>query len=171
MNTVSLYEQWKDQAYKKRTQEEYDEFWNEYLAKEQKNYEYILENKDEVIKGKIQDVASKFDMDNVTFVGFLDGINTSLTEELDLDSLTEDSEIEVSVDMEKLYYNMLDAKADWLYTLPQWEAILTEQRRKEIKKEYNKTRIVVKGKKVGRNDPCPCGSGRKYKQCCLNKQK
>ncbi len=23
--------------------------------------------------------------------------------------------------------------------------------------------------KVGRNDPCPCGSGRKYKKCCLNK--
>ena len=23
------------------------------------------------------------------------------------------------------------------------------------------------GKKVGRNDPCPCGSGKKYKQCCL----
>lgn len=23
--------------------------------------------------------------------------------------------------------------------------------------------------KVGRNDPCPCGSGKKYKQCCLNK--
>jgi len=25
---------------------------------------------------------------------------------------------------------------------------------------------VVKGKKVGRNDPCPCGSGKKYKRCC-----
>ena len=25
---------------------------------------------------------------------------------------------------------------------------------------------VVKGKKVGRNDPCPCGSGKKYKNCC-----
>ena len=24
--------------------------------------------------------------------------------------------------------------------------------------------------KVGRNDPCPCGSGRKYKQCCARKQ-
>lgn len=24
-------------------------------------------------------------------------------------------------------------------------------------------------KKVGRNDPCPCGSGKKYKQCCLQK--
>ena len=26
------------------------------------------------------------------------------------------------------------------------------------------------GKKVGRNDPCPCGSGRKYKRCCLPKE-
>ena len=24
--------------------------------------------------------------------------------------------------------------------------------------------------KVGRNDPCPCGSGKKYKKCCLNKR-
>lgn len=26
---------------------------------------------------------------------------------------------------------------------------------------------IVKGKKVGRNEPCPCGSGKKYKKCCL----
>ncbi len=25
------------------------------------------------------------------------------------------------------------------------------------------------GEKIGRNDPCPCGSGKKYKKCCLNK--
>ncbi|PIX26925.1 MAG: hypothetical protein COZ67_04980, partial [Chloroflexi bacterium CG_4_8_14_3_um_filter_45_15] len=25
---------------------------------------------------------------------------------------------------------------------------------------------VAAGKKVGRNDPCPCGSGKKYKHCC-----
>ena len=30
--------------------------------------------------------------------------------------------------------------------------------------EVNKP--VVKGKKIGRNDPCPCGSGKKYKNCC-----
>ena len=29
---------------------------------------------------------------------------------------------------------------------------------------------VVKAEKVGRNDPCPCGSGKKYKHCCLNKE-
>ena len=28
---------------------------------------------------------------------------------------------------------------------------------------------VVKGEKIGRNDPCPCGSGKKYKHCCLGK--
>jgi uncharacterized protein YecA (UPF0149 family) len=26
--------------------------------------------------------------------------------------------------------------------------------------------IVRSGAKVGRNDPCPCGSGKKYKKCC-----
>lgn len=25
----------------------------------------------------------------------------------------------------------------------------------------------VAAQKVGRNDPCPCGSGKKHKQCCL----
>ena len=27
---------------------------------------------------------------------------------------------------------------------------------------------IVEGKKIGRNDPCPCGSGKKYKKCCLH---
>ena len=26
--------------------------------------------------------------------------------------------------------------------------------------------VVRSGAKVGRNDPCPCGSGKKYKKCC-----
>ena len=29
------------------------------------------------------------------------------------------------------------------------------------------TRVSPQGGKVGRNDPCPCGSGKKYKKCCL----
>ena len=29
----------------------------------------------------------------------------------------------------------------------------------------NKT-VVNQGPKVGRNDPCPCGSNKKYKNCC-----
>jgi len=30
---------------------------------------------------------------------------------------------------------------------------------------------VRKHKKIGRNDPCPCGSGKKYKKCCLGSGK
>lgn len=30
-----------------------------------------------------------------------------------------------------------------------------------------KNRTTVNGKKIGRNDPCPCGSGKKYKHCCI----
>jgi preprotein translocase subunit SecA len=35
-----------------------------------------------------------------------------------------------------------------------------------VKKEPLKKQAVIAGKKVGRNDPCPCGSGKKYKHCC-----
>lgn len=34
-----------------------------------------------------------------------------------------------------------------------------------------KKKPTVKKQKVGRNDPCPCGSGKKYKNCCLLKEK
>lgn len=37
-----------------------------------------------------------------------------------------------------------------------------------LDREWNKP---VQKKKIGRNDPCPCGSGKKYKYCCLNKPK
>ena len=38
-----------------------------------------------------------------------------------------------------------------------------------IKKPATKKTVAKKpavSKKVGRNDPCPCGSGKKYKKCC-----
>ena len=104
-------------------------------------------------------------MDPVTFMGFLDRINTSLSEELDLEQLNEDSAITLTIDYEKLYYNMLKAKADWLYTLPQWDKLLSGEKRREIRlKLHADSRITVE--KIGRNDPCPCGSGKKYKKCC-----
>ncbi|MEW6094070.1 MAG: SEC-C metal-binding domain-containing protein [Chloroflexota bacterium] len=35
------------------------------------------------------------------------------------------------------------------------------------KKANISTSVRPRKKKAGRNDPCPCGSGRKYKKCCL----
>lgn len=162
---MSLYEDWKQLAGKERTEAEYNQYWAEYFEKEKKNYEYILENHTEIISGKLNDIAQKFDMDPVTFAGFIDGINTSLVEMINLDELSQDSEISFNIDFEKLYYNMHDAKADWLYKLPQWDNVLSDERRTEIAREYKQSKIAVSNK-VGRNDPCPCGSGQKYKKCC-----
>ena len=61
---------------------------------------------------------------------------------------------------------MVAAKADWLYELPQWDKLLSVEKRQELYKAQKRSMIVVKGKKIGRNEPCPCGSGKKYKQCC-----
>ena len=166
---MSLYKQWEKIAEESYDQPNYEQFWKEYLGKEQKNYEVILNAKNTKLEGTIKDLAESFGMDTVTFAGFLDGINTSLTEELDMESLGDDTVLDSTIEWEKLYFNMLDAKAEWLYTLEGWDTILTSEKRKEIKKAYNTTQIVVKGEKIGRNDPCPCGSGKKYKKCCLNK--
>jgi preprotein translocase subunit SecA len=37
---------------------------------------------------------------------------------------------------------------------------------RESRGDEGRPATVRKGKKVGRNDPCPCGSGKKYKKCC-----
>lgn len=166
---MSIYKKWLDQVDQDFTQEEYDDFWKKYLTKEQKNYETIIGTKNNVLKGKISELAESFSMDPVTFCGFLDGINTSFASEIDLDSLTEESEIDAEIVWDKLFYNMLNAKADWLYEISAWDGILSLEERKAIRKDFNKSRIVVNENKIGRNDPCPCGSGKKYKKCCINK--
>ena len=37
-------------------------------------------------------------------------------------------------------------------------------------KDEIEIRPIKKGDKIGRNDPCPCGSGKKYKNCCMGKE-
>jgi len=166
---MSLYEQWKEIAYQERTQEEYDKFWGDYLPAEQEIYIKLLSNYDKIYRGSVTELAKAFDFDEVTFLGFMDGINTSLKTELALDTLTSDSEVSLDIDFEILYYNMHVAQADWLYNLEEWEPILSEEKRIQLAKDYKRSKIVVKDKKIGRNEPCPCGSGKKYKQCCLKK--
>ena len=83
-----------------------------------------------------------------------------------IETMEEDTEVSLDFDKEKLYYNMVGCKADWLYELPQWDNLLDEETRKALYKKQKLSGTVVKGKKIGRNDPCPCGSGKKYKQCC-----
>lgn len=167
---MTLYEQWDNygEEAKERSTEEYKQVVEQYLTKERDIYAQLLANPSDVVEGTIAELGARFNMTEVEFLGFVDGINESLVNETyDLNTLTADSSVRLEFDLKKLYWNMLDAKADWLFNLPQWDALLSEFERKQIQRDYNKSKTVVKEKKVGRNDPCPCGSGKKYKQCCL----
>ncbi len=163
---MSLYTQWNENLKGITTQEEYQEFFKTYMLKEAECYKKILESKNPVIEGTLGELAEKNEMSAMEYIGFLDGANTSFKEELDLEPLTEESQIKAEFEWEKLLYNMHDAKAEWLYGMEEWNNIFDEEQRKHIKKEYNKSKQVIVGEKVGRNDPCPCGSGKKYKKCC-----
>ncbi|OAG27184.1 preprotein translocase subunit SecA [Thermodesulfatator autotrophicus] len=43
---------------------------------------------------------------------------------------------------------------------------LVYSRGEEVQEEKPKKQPIRRGRKIGRNDPCPCGSGKKYKKCC-----
>ena len=163
---MSIYEEWKQLCETERTEAEYQRFWNGYFDKETEAYKKILGSGNGEISCTLKELADGFGMDIREAAGFLDGINTSLVTELDLDGLEADKTVEASVDFEKLYLNMLRAKAPWLYSLKEWDGILTEEKRRAITKAFHSENTFVKEKTVGRNDPCPCGSGKKYKNCC-----
>ena len=162
---MSLYQEWVD-LYEGQTNETFQKFLNVYSAAETKIYTELLSSPESKYEGVVKDKAAELDIDIKIFMGFLDGINDSLKESLDIEKIEPDTQFSLDVDYEKLYFNMLDAKADYLYTLPQWDAILTEEKRAEITKAFKKSKTVVKEVRIGRNDPCPCGSGKKYKKCC-----
>ena len=165
---MSLYKQWLD-LMEGQTDETFEAFWKEYSETETRVYAHILESKEPRLTGKFSELAAKFEADPVIFMGFLDGIQTSLNNPFELDAVTEDTDIDLDIDFEKLYFNMLKADADYLYTLKAWEGIFSEDKIMQIIKDFKRSKIVHKEKEPGRNDPCPCGSGKKYKKCCRDK--
>lgn len=163
----TLYQQWQDLAYDETAdRSQLEKFWGTYFQIEKEIYEKLLSNPDEVVKGTVKELAEKFGQEVLTMIGFLDGINESLLIEIDLDTVEEDTVVSLAFDKERLYKNMVAAKADWLYELPQWKEIFSEEELKKFYKEQKESTTICKPKKIGRNDPCPCGSGKKYKKCC-----
>ena len=163
----TLYQQWQNIAYDETAdRSQLEKFWGTYFQIDKEIYEKLLSNPDEAVKGTVKELAEKFGQEVLTMIGFLDGINESLLIEQDLDAVEEDTVVSLAFDKERLYKNMVAAKADWLYELPQWDKIFDKEKKHELYLEQKKSGTVVKAHKIGRNDPCPCGSGKKYKYCC-----
>ena len=167
MSEKSLLEQWHAIAYNEElSRDQLSHFWGSYFSVEKGIYEILLTNPDTEVKGTVAELAEKFGQEVLTMVGFLDGINDSLVVPNPIETMTADTVVSLAFDKEKLYKNMVDAKADWLYELPQWENIFDAETRKRLYREQKQSGTIRKEKKIGRNDPCPCGSGKKYKKCC-----
>ena len=162
MSEKCLLDQWRDMAYDRNlSKEQLESFWGKYFTIETSIYEQLLDDPDTEVKGTVKELAEKYGQDVMTMVGFLDGINDSLKTPNPIETMDEDTEVSLGFDKEKLY-----KRADWLYELPQWEKIFDENTRKRLYKEQKNSGTIRKEKKIGRNDPCPCGSGKKYKKCC-----
>ena len=140
--------------------------WQSYFLKEKEIYAQLLAEPDTEVKGTVKELADKYSVDVMTMTGFLDGINDSLVAPNPIEEMEEETEVSLKFDKERLYKNMVAAEADWLYNLEQWNDIFDEETRKELYKEQKRSTTIVKEEKVYPNDPCPCGSGKKYKKCC-----
>ena len=164
---MALLKQWRDMAYSETANKgDLQRLWSAYFQKEKEIYAILLKNPDEEVKGTIKELAEKYNIDIMTMVGFLDGINDSLKEANPIEEMEEDTTVSLAFDKELLYKNMVAAGADWLYGLEEWNDIFDEETRKKLYKEQKESTTIHKDKKVYPNDPCPCGSGKKYKKCC-----
>lgn len=72
---------------------------------------------------------------------------------------------------------------DWVFNLPEEQQSYSKFKKNPLehfskdrinylrKISYPESQTPLKAKKIGRNDPCPCGSGKKYKKCCMKMEK
>ena len=163
----TLLEQCRGTAYSQTANKgDLQRLWADYFEKEKNIYISLLSEPDTEVKGSVKELAEKYGVSLMIMVGFLDGINDSLVEANPIEEMDEDTVVSLKFDKELLYKNMVAAGADWLYSLEQWNDIFTPERQKELYKEQKRSTTIVNEAKVYPNDPCPCGSGKKYKKCC-----
>ncbi|MCR4782368.1 MAG: SEC-C domain-containing protein [Lachnospiraceae bacterium] len=167
---MSLLEEWRANANNAEVDAyTFQKFWDDYFMKEKGVYAEILKTPDTAVKGTVKELADKFNITVHEMTGFLDGINDSLVKANPLEEMDENTEVSLDFDNEKLFRNMVEADAPWLYELPEWDAIYSKEEQKNLIRSQKDSHTIRKPKKIGRNDPCPCGSGKKYKQCCGRK--
>ena len=167
---MALINKWRDVAYnEKMDREQLQRLWTAYFQQEKEIYAQLLKNPDEKVEGTVKELADKYGVSVMTMTGFLDGINDSLVEPNPIEEMEEDTRVNLVYDKALLYKNMVGAEAEWLYNLEEWDAIFDMETRKALYKEQKSSTTIVKEAKIYPNDPCPCGSGKKYKKCCGKK--
>jgi len=165
-NLMALHDSWKRIAFDVQGQP-VKHTWDEYLAKEKAVYENILKNKTTRLEGTVAELSESLRLTLAQVTAFVDGIRECVNELPPTDELEEDTKLTIEIDFANLYKQMVEYKAETLYTLPEWENIFTAEEQKNLYTEQKRSHTIIRNEaKVGRNDPCTCGSGKKYKKCC-----
>ena len=163
---MALLEQWQKVAYNEKADRgELQRFWQRYFLLEKGVYEQLLTNPDEKVEGTVKELAEKYNLSVMEMTGFLDGINDSLVEANPIDTMEEDTKVNLVFDKEKLYKNMVDAKADWLYELPQWKEIFDDEKRRALFLEQKKSVTILVRAEAVRNTNTAAEDSPPYLNC------
>ena len=113
---MGLLQDWRDFAYGVEINSKAGQaIWDKYFKEEKAIYEKLLANPSDIVTGTVRELAEKYGMELNYMVGFLDGINESLKEPNPIEDMTADTVGKRVIDIEKLYYIMVVAKAEWVY--------------------------------------------------------
>lgn len=163
---MALIDAWKRIAFDQQGQP-VKHVWDDYLAKEKAVYVNLLKTKQSRIEGTVAKIAEEFQLNTTHTAAFFDGISECVDNLPPVEELEETTEIAIDIEFDRLYKQMVEYKADDLYNLPEWDNVYTQEEQKNLYSEQKRSHTVVRNDdKVGRNDPCPCNSGKKYKKCC-----
>jgi uncharacterized protein YecA (UPF0149 family) len=69
------------------------------------------------------------------------------------------------IDVEQTAYGFYKIIGEDHPNLYKWKQIV-EEKEKYLNERMEESKKTPQNEKIGRNDPCPCGSGKKYKKCC-----
>jgi len=162
---LTLHEQWKRISIDQQGQM-VKHVWDEYLAEEKNVYKGLLSKKQQLAEGTVEEIAQSLGLSNVYMAAFLDGIQEAVDGLPPVEELVAETEIKLEIDFKRLYKQMVEYKAEDLYKLKEWDDIFSLEEQKEFYLEQKRAHTIIRGEKIGRNDPCTCGSGKKYKRCC-----
>ena len=138
---MGLLESWHEIAYDTTDQKAMQKVWEKYFLEEKEIYKKLLSNVNQEVAGTVEGLANEYGMDIVYFTGFLEGINDSIEKPNPIEKIKESSKVKIKIKPKDLYYNMVKAKASWLYELDEWNNILTKEERQELYrkcKEYRR---------------------------------
>jgi len=162
---MALHDAWKRIAFDTQGQA-VKHVWDEYLAKEKKLYKEILSQRLQKIEGTMEELSERFGLSTIHMAAFVDGIHEAVDGLPEISEIEAETHVNIEIEFKRLYKKMVEYKAKDLYALPEWDEIFSQDEQKEFYMEQKKAHTIIRKDKIGRNDPCTCGSGKKYKKCC-----